>query len=438
MLVWSTQIPVVPSKTIDDLAAVCTKWITGSPHATWKRELVPTASGDAIVTREHGEQRISVARAYAGSDQYFGFRHHWRDADKLEWITDVIGWHSGSRFLVGVHLSCQTAGVGVRVPDPKKPYIVRQILEDLGGDLDGSFQVSSEPRFLGEGEIDLAKKILTGEAQHYLPVVYLSATWRNVPALDAASLAQWTGGMAHVVVEPSRSFSFVLANKVDRQNPYEGAVAIFWPPGGGPPSRFFPNHFEEHSRFASSIAKTVQKALAGRRPESRVTWDYIHELLVREKIRQLREQGTASVDEYIKAFGEENGILHARADELEEENARLKQLLAGYESRVQVQTSGGGLLNLPGEHELFPGEFTDILVRALHRARDNSQPEGRAQDVLTALLEVNKETGESERIESEIRAALANCQNLGITNSFSEVMTGIPSRWQRLAVTFAA
>lgn len=413
MIVWSTQIPVVPSKTLDDLATLCTKWITGSPHANWTPELVPVASADAIVTADHAGQRISVARAGAGDNQYFGFRHHWRDENQREWTTDVIGWHCGSRFLVGVHLSCQTAGVGVRVSDAKKPYIVRQILEELGGDLDGAFQVSSKPRILGEAEIDVARKILTGEARHYLPVVYVSSTWRNVPALDAAGLAHWTSGMAHVVVEPSRSFSFVLAKRVNRQNPYEGAVAIYWPAGGGTPSHFFPKRFKDNLRFAGGIAKILQKALAGRRPDSRVTWDFIRELLFRERIKQLKERGSASLDEYIKAFDEENTITRNRALELEEENVRLKMRLAAYESRPQIQGDGNGWLRHPKERELFPGEFTDILVRSLHRARDNSQPDGRIRDVLSAIIAANKETGESDRIENEIRAALANCAHLG-------------------------
>ena len=304
MLVWSTQIPILPSRTIDDLAGVCTKWITGSPHASWTTDQVPlTKEGETIAADKHG-QRIAVARTTDGGNEFFGFQHHWRDDEHREWITEIVGWRAQSRFLVGVHLECQTTGIGVRVPDPKKPYIVRQILEELGGDVDGEFEVTSEPRFLAESELDVAERVINGTTRHYLPVIYVSSTWRNCPALDVGKLAQWTGGMAHVVVEPSRSFSFTLARKVDRRNPYEGAISINWPAGGGPPSRFFPYRFGDPVRYASAIAGILRRALAGRRADPRVTWDFLREMQFRSRINQLKQAGTDGIDEYIKAFDE--------------------------------------------------------------------------------------------------------------------------------------
>lgn len=414
MLVWSTQIPILPSRTIDDLARICTKWITGSPHATWTSGQIPAAQeGETTTADEHG-QRIAVARITDSGNEFFGFRHHWRDAENREWITEIIGWRARSSFLVGVHLDCQTSGVGVRVPDPKKPYIVRQILEELGGDVDGEFEVSSEPRFLAENELDVAQRVLNGTTRHYLPVIYVSSTWRNCPALDVEKLAQWTSGMAHVVVEPSRSFSFALAERVERRNPYEGAIAIHWPAGGGPPSRFFPYRFGDPVRYASAIASILRKALAGRRPDPRVTWDFIRELQFRNRINQLKQAGTAGLDDYIEAFDEELKLTKARAEALDDENARLKQQLAGYESqRAYAQSRGGDFLQTPNDRELFPGEFTDILVRALKRARDNSQPDGRVRDVLDSFIATNTETGESDRIEEEIRDAMHNRTELG-------------------------
>ena len=414
MLVWSTQIPILPTRTIDELASLCAKWITGSPHSSWTIDRVPAASEGEIVATDHDGQKISVGRITSGENEFFGFRHHWRDAENREWITEIMGWRAKSTFLVGVHLDCQTSGVGVRVTEPKKPYIVRQILEELGGDMDGEFQVSSDPRILTEGEIDIAKRVLTGETRHYLPVIYISSTWRNCPALDAEKLAQWTGGMAHVVVEPSRAFSFILAGRVAMNNPYEGAVSINWPAGGGAPSRFFPYRFGDPVRYASAIAKILRKALANRRPDPRITWDYLRELQFRNRINQLKEVGTASVDEYIEAFDQERKLTTKRADDLEDENSRLKQQLASYESqKAYAQARDGEFLQTPEERELFPGEFSDILVRALNRARDNSQPDGRVRAVLSAFIKANAETGESDRIENQIREAIRNCNDLG-------------------------
>lgn len=414
MLVWSTQIPILPTRTIDDLAALCAKWITGSPHSSWSIDRVPTALEGEIVVADQDAQKIAVGRITTADSEFFGFRHHWRDLDNREWITEIMGWRAKSIFLVGVHLYCQTSGIGVRVTEPKKPYVVRQILDELGGDVDGDFQVSSEPRILTECEIDIAKRVLTGETRHYLPIVYVSSTWRNRPALDAEKLAQWTGGMAHVVVEPSRAFSFILAGRVAMSNPYEGAVSIIWPEGGGAPSRFFPYRFGDPIRYASAIDKILRKALANRRPDPRITWDHLRGIHFRNRIDRLKEAGTASVDEYIDAFDQERKLTTKRVDELEEDNTRLKQQLASYESqKAYAQVSDGEFLRAPKDRELFPGEFSDILIRALKRARDNSQPDGRVRDVLNSFISANDETGESQQIEDQIRKALRNCNALG-------------------------
>lgn len=415
MSVWSTQIPILPNRTIDNLALLCTKWITGSPHAKWTSDQMPLAQEGETVTADEHSQRISVSRIKDRSHEFFGFRHHWRDAEQREWITDIIGWRTQSSFLVGVHLDCQTTGVGVRIPDPKKPFIVGQILDELSGDMDGEFEVSSSPRFLSESELDVAERVFIGTTRHYLPVIYVSSTRKNCPAVDVDKLARWTSGMAHVVVEPSRSFSVALAARVDRRNSYGGAISIHWPAGGGPPSRFFPHRFDDPVRCASAVAGILRKALAGRRADPRITWDFLRELQFRSRINQLKQAGTAGVEDYIEAFDEERKLIKARVDALDEENGRLKQQLANYENqRAYSQTRGGEFLQGPDERELFPGEFADILARALRRARDNSQPDGRVLDVLDSFIASNAETGESDRIEKEIRDAMSSRTELGV------------------------
>ncbi|MDF3129253.1 hypothetical protein P0Y35_08605 [Kiritimatiellaeota bacterium B1221] len=413
MIVWSTQIPILPTKTVRDLETLCTKWITGSPHSNWKLEEVPKAVEGGVMLELKHDQKISVAHITHDNEEYFGFLHEWRDSENRDWTTEIVSFHNKTSFLVAVHLRCQTAGVGVRIKNPKKPYVVRQIVDELGGDVDGAFQVMDKPRVLAENEIDLAKRIIAGESRHYLPVIYVSSTWNNSPALNPLRLAQWSGGMAHVVVEPSRAFSFNLARKVNRQNPYEGSVAIYWPSGGGTPTKLHPYNFRDESRFASAVADVVRKALAGRRPDPRVTWSYIRELILRDKIESMRSKGAEDLDEYIEAFDEEVKLVKSRAEALENENGQLKRRLANFEHmKSYYQSSEDGVIAEPEEQELFPGEFSDVLVQAIKRYRDSSHPDGRVRDVLTSFIECNKETGKASHIENEIREILDSCDEM--------------------------
>lgn len=411
MLVWSTQIPVIPSKTNEDLSNLCQRWILKSPHSSWTRELLPNSSLGEITTQQHANQSISIAYIKSTKACHFGFQYHWGDSENREWITEIIGYHQQQRFIVGVHLFCQTAKAGVRVSPPKKPYIVRMILDELGGDLDGNFQPTCTPHILAESQIDLAARIVTGRNTSYLPIVYLSSTWYNKPGLDAVKLAQWAGGMAHVIVEPSRSFSFLLAQKTHKMNPYDGAASIYWPEGGGTPSRFIPYHFSSETRFSSTIANILRKALAGRRPEPCVTWEYLRELLLKARIERIREEGKSNINEYIEAFDEELKLKNERTKLLEEENASLKRELSNQHNYTYGQDSG--CLKTPPEHELFPGEYIDILVHALKSASQRSQNNGRVKHVLDSFIKANKESGESDRIEKQIRSIFSSSENAG-------------------------
>jgi hypothetical protein len=411
MLVWSTQFPILPNRTADDLLRLCQKWLIGSPHSEWIDAEVPPIPNDDIVAISKNSHCIAIAKIRIGSEVYSGFRHQWQDEDRRDWATEIIGWHSANRFLVGIHLHCSTADTGIPLPRPKKPYIVKQILEEMGGDIDGDFPVCDEPRGLAESEIDTAVRLMLGETDHYLTVIYASSTWKNSPPFDSQKLAKWSAGMAHVVVEPSRQFSLVLANRVGRINPYQGAVSIFWPRGSGRATRFFPYEYRDEIKYASDVANTVRKALAGRRPDFHCTWDYLRELIARQKIEVLRQDGKTHLEEYICAFDEELKLTKKRLEDAEDEIGRLKTELVDRSRGSQIYRDG--LLAFGAEQDLFPGEHKDVVARALKIAFDHVQPDGRLRDVLESLIKANPPTGESGKIEEEIKSILGNCTDAG-------------------------
>nr|WP_272211282.1 hypothetical protein [Marinicella sp. W31]MDC2877169.1 hypothetical protein [Marinicella sp. W31] len=59
----------------------------------------------------------------------------------------------------------------------------------------------------------MAKAITFGEATDWLPIIYISAKGNSswiISADEIEKLAYDLGGVAHVVVEPNREFSFAL------------------------------------------------------------------------------------------------------------------------------------------------------------------------------------------------------------------------------------
>jgi hypothetical protein len=373
--------------------------------------VIPDIKEDDIVSASKESHQVEIAKIKMEDGIYVGFRHQWRDAERRDWATEICGWSRSQRFLIGIHLHCQTAETGMRLPKPKKPYIVKLLLDEFGGDLDGVLEVSDSPITLQESEVDVACRLLRGELELCLPVIYASATWTNQPYFNAEDLAKWSAGMAHVVVEPSRRFSFILAKRVGKLNPYEGAVAICWPRGSGRITRISPFAFATPVRFASEVADQVRQALAGRRPDYHCTWDYLRGLIFQKRIAKLKLAGQAGIDEYTSAFDNEMRATKKQLDEAEREIGRLKCELA---RRVRDERISQDGLLLPGsEQDLFGGEQRDIVIRALQEAKRRVQVDGRVSEVLQSLIKKNPVRGEGERIENCIREALQNCQNLG-------------------------
>ncbi len=409
MLVWSTQIPIIPSRTTNEFLAVARKWLAGSPHSSWQEtdfDELPTQ--DLNTVRLHG-QSVSIAKFENTQGEFCGFRHEWQDTARRNWATDICGWRTDQRFLASVQLFCEASEIGAAMPQPKKPYIVRQLIDKLGGDLDGSFAVTDTPIILSETDIDLAARLLRGETSNLLPVIYASSTWQNEPAFDSSELAKWASGMAHVVVEPSRRFSFVLANHVGRTNPYEGAVAICWP-SSKRQVRLFPYHFESPREYATEITEVVRLALAGSRPDHRCTWAFVRELVFGHRIEMLRREGKTSIEEYVSAFDAELGATRKQLESAEQEIGRLKGELARNQQTFRNQ--GEGPIQLGSEQDLYSGEHHDTLVFALGLARDHVFADGRVRHILDSLLRVNKPTGERDRLQKAMKDAVDGCTNI--------------------------
>jgi hypothetical protein len=124
---------------------------------------------------------------------------------------------------------CEVLNLGETPPIPKKPYLIKQLLKDVGGGDDSGLQVRDTPISLRDEQLDLAVDIVTGRLENVLPVAYVSLDFGNYPTLDVDELARRLGGLAHVAVEPHRHFSVQVARRAGAVNPWGGAVGLFWP-----------------------------------------------------------------------------------------------------------------------------------------------------------------------------------------------------------------
>ena len=185
--------------------------LASSPHTPWQINSFGDEPSDDTERLELEGQVVRIWCATSNNERIAGLQHVWIEDAEREWATEVVGYEAGGSTIVSVRLDCNLLRPGLQLPAPKKPYVVRRLLEDLGGGNDGGLMVQDSPHHLTEIDVDDAARLVLGRTGVRLPIVYVSVGRSRHPFVNVQTLAPWLGGMAHVVVEPSRYFSFALA-----------------------------------------------------------------------------------------------------------------------------------------------------------------------------------------------------------------------------------
>jgi hypothetical protein len=328
----------------------------------------------------------------------------------LEWISSLVFARSSPVSWIGIRTSVESQHPAARLPVAKKPVFVRTFLDRLGGGDDGDLRVQSTAIALANSDIDTAARAIAGRAGCRMPVVYISARFQGGHVVNTASLADQLSGMAHVLVEPNRPFSFRLMQEVSGQNVYGGTVGIYWPDGGGRRSFFLGREFESSAELERAVVEEVRTALTNRRPLARVTWAAVQELVSRKAFAALREQGSTHIDKYIEEFDKEISSKHAELADAEREIARLNAEVRRYQAQAPMQA--GLPLKTSREQDLYPGEIFGIVRDALADAVSRVPADSRRMHVLQSLVAANPTTGEAEAMRNKLKTLLRDFRSL--------------------------
>lgn len=405
MIVWATEFPVPKSTTAEAILDLLKKWLRGSPHLPFRNSQFPDLTDGDTVSFQHEGHTVRLTRIGSESEWWLACQLSWTEKHKREWTTELVAWGSGTSVMVGVRLECNLVSVGLPLPRPKKPYIMKLLLTTLGGGADSWLKVDDEPTYLSESQVDEAASVIEGTTTLMLPVVYVSATATHRPYINPAELAEWLAGMAHVMVEPSRHFSFALARNTNRNNPYGGAIAVLWPRAAQRQSRLVPRDFDSADDMTVECADRVRIALASMRATPKLTWHYTQELVARQRIETLRKQGSTELNAYVSAFDEEVKAKDQRLQDAEREIGRLHSEIRRLEAAAG---GGGGLLRQGDEQDSFPGEIQEAVVYALGLSVGSLEQDGRRLHIVQDILKSNPGSGNAETIADQIKKCFAS------------------------------
>ena len=409
MLTFKTQFPLNSDKEVDDLFEVGRIWLAGSPYSSLADDMAHATGICDGWTKTNSNEEIKFAK-FINGHQLSALRHENLDDSSVRWVTEVACSKTENDFWVSVQLSVDSELPVEKIDYGKRPHILKTIMSEIGGGLDGPLPVSDRPIYLEDNQVDLAADIITANANYVMPIVYVSVDSHNKPFINPIKLSQWLSGMAHVVVEPTRSFSFQLMPLVYGENSYGGAVAIYWPDGIGKWLFMAKNEYAEPKAMQIAIAKKVRMSLLSQRTKRECTWSYIQEQKSKQRILELKESGSDKVDDYISAFDVELKSKDEEIQRLESEINRLRYNNVSSDANSPRKSRGLSLES--NESDLYQGERLSIIVDALRQAIDSTEKHSRRNNVLEDLITSNVQEGEKESILGTLKRILQSYRSM--------------------------
>lgn len=403
MISFATEFPVRHDHGSGAFLKIVRNWILGSPHTVFVPEDFHGSDGARDWSKVKGNERVGTLQITSANEDTAAVRYI-RSDDGLEWQTMVVFSRHQNSSWVGVRIACEARSPIRRLPPAKKPVIVRTLLDNLGGASDGPLKVSRTAHILGNDDIELAARLITDQALSHLPVVYVSCGFHGEYIVDINAMAEDLAGMAHVVIEPNRSFSYRLKLEVNSNNVYGGTIGVHWPNGGGRRSFYFGPQLQDQIKIKKAIIEEVREVLSNRHPLNRCTWGSVQEAVSQKTYSELRAAGSKEVNEYIEQFDKDFNAKNERLLSSEKEIERLRAEIRKYEIRSPFGV--GVTLKTGKEQDLYEGEINNVLLDAVKDYCSRVQDDSRRKHILLSIVNNNDCGGIAEKNREKLKDIL--------------------------------
>lgn len=379
--IFTSYFPVDPTKTIDDLANITSKWMEGSPHHKIKSSDLKGINQDDFTfsTKEDALTTIRLLEDKGNKVDFWGIKYT-NSTNQDVYTTEIIGARSDKSFEVSVSVSYHTLKIGSKVDVIKKPRVINDIIKGLGGHYDGDcFAVKAEPHWIDPIDIEFIADAILNKSNNTLPIIYISRNLNNWSPVNPGDIGVLLGGMAHVIVEPSIEFSHQISRLTSKKNAYRGAVGIYWPNGWN--HRILPQNPEEMQK--EIFDKIAEHSLYYILP-THLTFDGLKSLKTVATIERMKREKTVSETELLEIYTTELEEKNKRVNELESLLQKLTQRVAQLSAKP-----AGGIITEPDLPEFYPAEFLGIIYDAIKAYQRTIPSDSRRRVIIDKFLECN-------------------------------------------------
>lgn len=407
----------------------CINWILDSPFTDFSEEDLRKLNNEEDFKHSLNNEVVEFSRSETPTFFVSSFKYT-KHTTNTSWITEISTRIEPDQHWIRVKASIVTNTASDATLEVKKPLIIIRLIDRFGGGYDGDIPITLAPITLDESDLSLkiAKAVINGDSSCTLPIVYVSANTAGKHSIIPDRLARKLCGMAHIVVEPSRSFSHTLRPEVGSRNVYGGVVGIYWPKGSG--VTVFRRESKEVKVFEQEIFSTVCEALSLLISAKECSWDEVTHVKNRNAIELMKREGVSAeeANQIVSLYESEISQNRDHIDALNREIERLNTIVRHLESKTPVQ--GGIIINTGDEEDFFDSEIFVFVLSALKDyIEKNTYANSRKEHVLRSVVNSNNFIDLHEKKSKVLKESL---------RSYREMSKNIKDTLQELGFTVKA
>lgn len=454
MLLYTAVLPIKEKLTKDDFIRLVLEWNRTSAYAVNR---IPDIHWDGSRNVRFGSDRLWLQIEEYRNANTIAVRFEKKDDVGAVWDTEYVMNFTDRRMVIRLDRSYEEN----IVPEDVRfstPHFISMLIEGGFVERDHGLHILREPHEITEENLSLLTDVINGEVPYHRPVVYISRTFDGRLPVDAARLAGLLKGVAHVLVQADASTTAAIREATDSNNPYNGAVGIYFPKNARKPWRGLCQAEQgTDERLQERVFRMVVQYGNTRQISPLYTWTGVTSAILRDRLasqsteraqaeegmrkalyeladlkagldereesmrRKAQADARAEADKLLESFEEDYRDVQKRADDLAREVDRLQAENEGLHRKL---AAGGQPVIFHGEQkDYYPGEIKDFVLAALIEACRSVEDQSRRRDVLQDIVQANGYEGLAAARAEELKRLLKGYRTMDAkTRSSLEAM----------------
>lgn len=435
MLLFSTILDVEKTLTKEAFIKLVLEWNQGSPHES---NVIKEINWNGERNIKYGDEKLWMEIEEYRNKNIIAVRFEKVEEDGAVWDSDYVMNFQDMKMSIRLDRSYLEEAL---IVDSKfsAPYFITLLIERGFVKRDGLLDVLKKPIFIDDTNIQMLADIINGEKNYKLPVVYISKTYNDEDPVNVGLLANKLKGVAHILVQKSKSTNNRLKVLCNNNNEYFGAIGIYFPNQAMRRVRYlyrFTTGIDNY--LLEKVIRVVIQYCNSQMVETLYTWQGVNNSLLRDRLLSQKEERVKIEEERRKALYE---LLRIKGDldktqekmqqkAIEEAKTEADKILDGFEEDMQklqeqveqlsrmndaLTSENYGLRSkinsvnkvpvifLGDEEEFYPGEIKEMILDAVNESSKSVAPKTRRNDVFNDILEKNMYEGVYEKREKIIK-----------------------------------